>query len=74
MDTPSSVADTYGWYAVEGDPSYAPAEGGLQGRYFGIVRSLSPTAVARTAAKYLGPAPGVVVLSKVQPSAAKSSS
>jgi len=74
MDTPSSVADTFGWYAVEGDPSYAPAEGGLQGRYFGIVRSLSPAAVARTAAKYLGPTPGVVVLNKVQPSAAKSGS
>ncbi len=74
MDTPSSVADTYGWYAVEGDPSYAPAEGGLQGRYFGIVRALTATGVARTAAKYLGPVPGVVVLTRIQPSAAKSSS
>jgi len=30
MDTPSGVADTYGWYAVEGNAAYAPAEGGTQ--------------------------------------------
>jgi predicted Zn-dependent peptidase len=66
MDTPSAVADTYGWYAVEGDPAYAPAEGGAQGRYFRLVAALTPAGVARTAAKYLGPAPAVVTLNLVQ--------
>ncbi|HEX3466939.1 MAG TPA: insulinase family protein [Candidatus Elarobacter sp.] len=67
MDSPSSVADTYGWYAVEGDPSYAPAEGGLQGRYFHLVGTLTPAGVARTAVKYLGVAPAVVVENKRAP-------
>lgn len=71
MDSPSSVADTFGWYAVEGDPSYAPAEGGLQGRYFHLVGTLTPAGVARTAAKYLGVAPAVVVVNKHTPSDAR---
>ncbi len=64
MDTPSGIAGTYGWYAVEGNAAYAPAEGGTQGRYFGLVTALTPAAVARTAAKYLGTVPGVVTLSR----------
>jgi zinc protease len=64
METPSELADTYGWYAVEGGASYAPAEGGAQGRYFAVASSLTPSAVARTVARYLGTPPAVVTLVK----------
>lgn len=66
MDSPSDVAGTYGWYAIEGDPLYAPAEGGTQGRYFRLIAGLTPAAVARAAAKYLGPAPAVVTLNRAE--------
>jgi zinc protease len=65
-DSPSDVAGTYGWYAIEGDPLYAPAEGGMQGRYFRLVADLTPASVARAAAKYLGPPPAVVTLNRVE--------
>jgi predicted Zn-dependent peptidase len=74
MDTPSGVADTYGWYAVEGNAAYAPAEGGTRGRYFRLVTALTPAGVARTAAKYLGTAPAVVTLNRVEPADAKAGS
>jgi len=74
MDTPSGVADTYGWYAVEGNAAYAPAEGGTQGRYFRLVAALTPAGVARTAAKYLGTAPAVVTLNRVRPADTKAGS
>jgi zinc protease len=64
METPSELADTYGWYAVEGGAGYAPAEGGAQGRYFAVASSLTPAAVARTVARYLGTPPAVVTLVK----------
>jgi zinc protease len=64
MDTPLEVADTYGWYAVEGDPAYAPAEGGLQGRYFTLAAALTPASVAQAAARYLGAPPAVVTFAK----------
>jgi predicted Zn-dependent peptidase len=67
MDTPPAVADTYGWYAVEGNAAYAPAEGGTQGRYFRLVSALTPAGVARTAAKYLGAPPAVVILTVPPP-------
>lgn len=69
MDTPAEVADTYGWYAVEGDAPYAPAEGGLQGRYFTLAASLTPAAVAQTAARYLTVPPAVVTFAKRPPAA-----
>ena len=65
METPSALADTFGWYAIEGNPAYAPAEGGLQGRYFRIATALTPSGVAQTVAKYLGGSPAVVTLTKV---------
>lgn len=68
MDTPPAIADTYGWYAVEGDAAYAPAEGGTQGRYFRLVSALTPAGVARTAAKYLGTPPAVVTVTVPPPS------
>ena len=52
-ETPSALADTYGWYAVEGNPDYAPGEGGPAGRYLAAAAALTPEFVAATAAKYL---------------------
>ena len=52
-ETPSALADTYGWYAVEGNPGYAPGEGGATGRYLAAAAALTPEFVAATAAKYL---------------------
>ncbi|MGD1066700.1 MAG: insulinase family protein [Vulcanimicrobiaceae bacterium] len=66
METPAEIADTYGWYAVEGDAAYAPAEGGSGGRYFGVASGLTPQAVARAAARYLGHPPATVTLVKAQ--------
>jgi zinc protease len=67
METPAEVADTYGWYAVEGNAAYAPAEGGLGGRYFSLAQALTPAAVAQSAARYLGPAPAIVIFAKRTP-------
>ncbi len=67
MATPAELADTYGWYTVEGDAKYAPAEGGTGGRYFTLASQLTPAAVARAAAKYLGGPPAVVTLVKPAP-------
>jgi predicted Zn-dependent peptidase len=71
MDTPAEVADTFGWYAVEGDAAYAPAEGGLQGRYFSLAAALTPASVAQAAARYLGVAPAVVTFGKRAPAPPK---
>jgi predicted Zn-dependent peptidase len=65
-ETPSALADTYGWYAVEGDPGYAPGEGGTAGRYLSAAAALTPEFVAATAAKYLD-RPGAAV--NVEPAA-----
>jgi len=58
--SPSSLADTFGWYTVEGNPAYAPGENGAQGRYFQAVDALTPAFVAATVTKYLS-RPGAVV-------------
>jgi predicted Zn-dependent peptidase len=52
-ETASALADTYGWYSVEGNPGYAPGEGGAAGRYLAAANALTPEFVAATAAKYL---------------------
>ncbi len=52
-ETPATLADTYGWYSVEGNPAYAPGEGGQTGRYLSAAAALTPAAVASIAAKYL---------------------
>jgi len=67
LETPAEIADTYGWYAVEGDAAYAPAEGGVRGRYFTLASELTPQTVARTAARYLGHTPVIVTLVHAQP-------
>lgn len=64
--TPSELADTFGWYAVEGNPRYAPGEG-IAGRYFSAASSLTPQFVAATAVKYLDRAHAVVDLAPARP-------
>jgi predicted Zn-dependent peptidase len=49
--TPSSSADALGWYASEGNPSYAPA--GSNPSYLEIARSLDAQYVAAIARRYL---------------------
>ena len=69
MQTPDGLADTYGWYTVEGDPLYAPAEGGPSGRYFSLAAALTPQAVAAAAKRYLAVPPSVVTLGTPKPAA-----
>jgi zinc protease len=54
QQTPSGLADTYGWYAVEGNPAYAPGDGGTTGRYLSGANALTPELVAATVRRYLG--------------------
>lgn len=60
IQTPGGMADTLGWYTVEGNQSYAPGAGGATGRYFGVAGSLTPAFVAATVNKYLS-RPGALV-------------
>jgi predicted Zn-dependent peptidase len=60
--TPSTLADTYGWYAVEGDAAYAPGDAGMDGRYLAAAAALTPEFVAATAAKYLDRAGAAITL------------
>jgi predicted Zn-dependent peptidase len=69
MESPAEIADTYGWYAVEGDAAYAPADGGLQGRYFTLAAKLTPASVAQAAARYLSGPPAAVTFVKAAPEA-----
>jgi predicted Zn-dependent peptidase len=69
MQSPDELADTYGWYTVEGDPLYAPAEGGSTGRYFSLAAALTPEAVAAIARHYLSGPPAVVTLATPKPAA-----
>lgn len=50
--TPVSHADNAGWYAVEGNPGYAPGDESRE--YLQAVQSLDPGYVASVAAKFLG--------------------
>jgi predicted Zn-dependent peptidase len=68
-ETPSAQADTFGWYAVEGDAAYAPIEGGSGGRYLSAAASLTPEYVAATAAKYLDRPGASVTLAPANPGA-----
>ena len=62
IQTPGGMADTLGWYGVEGNPAYAPGAGGAGGRYFAAVNALTPDFVALTVNKYLSrPAAAVAV-------------
>lgn len=71
IQTPGELADTMGWYAVEGDASYAPGAGSPTSGYFAVLQSLTPDFVAATARKYLGrPGATVAVTEKNAPGAA----
>jgi predicted Zn-dependent peptidase len=60
IQTPGGMADTLGWYTVEGNQTYAPGAGGASSRYFAVAGSLTPAFVAATVNKYLS-RPGAVV-------------
>jgi hypothetical protein len=62
LQTPTELADNFGWYDVEGNPGYAPGAGGRSGAYFRAAESLTPEFVAATADKYLNAAPALVNL------------
>jgi predicted Zn-dependent peptidase len=62
LQTPTEMADNFGWYSVEGNPEYAPGAGGEGGAYFKAAATLTPDFVAATAQKYLGKAPVTVSL------------
>jgi len=58
--TAGELADSYGWYAVEGNAAYTPGEGGTRGKYLAAADALTPEFVAATVAKYLGRAGATV--------------
>ena len=62
LQTPVEMADNFGWYAVEGNPEYAPGANGSSGRYFQAIGSLTPDFVAAVAEKYLGRPPVMATL------------
>lgn len=65
--TAPDVAETLGWYAIEGDAAYAPLSAvAAPGRYFQLVRGLTAQSVARTAAKYLAVPPAVVTMTETK--------
>lgn len=49
--TPMSRAETYGWYAAEGNAAYAP--GDASGQYLELAQSLDPGYVAQAVRTYL---------------------
>jgi predicted Zn-dependent peptidase len=62
LQTPSQMADNFGWYSVEGNPEYAPGANGENGPYFKAADSLTPEFVASVARKYLGKTPATASL------------
>lgn len=62
--TPFARADNNGWYAAEGDASYAPGAG--SGAYLKAVQSLDPAYVAQTARTFLQHPATVQLLSSEQ--------
>jgi predicted Zn-dependent peptidase len=53
LQTPTQIADVFGWYAVEGAPDYAPGARGDGGPYARAADSLTPEFVAQIAQEYL---------------------
>jgi len=49
----NGLADSYGWYGVEGNIAYAPGVEGTQGRYLADAAALTPQSVAAAVTKYL---------------------
>jgi predicted Zn-dependent peptidase len=71
LQTPTEIADNFGWYSVEGAPDYAPGANGDNGTYFKMADSLTPDFVAAVAQKYFEKAPVVVTLHPAAPEKAK---
>lgn len=66
--TAAALADSYGWYGVEGAPAYAPDAAIDGGRYFAVAAALTPDDVARAAATYLArPAAAISMKSASRP-------
>jgi predicted Zn-dependent peptidase len=72
LQTPLSVADNFGWYAVEGNLAYAPGANENDGPYFQAARSLTPAFVASVVRKYLDK-PGVTIVLSPRSSVKKGS-
>jgi predicted Zn-dependent peptidase len=62
LQTPTQIADNFGWYSVEGSPAYAPGANGEDGAYFKAAGGLTADFVASVAQKYLGKPPVVVTM------------
>jgi predicted Zn-dependent peptidase len=71
LQTPTQIADNFGWYVVEGAPEYAPGARGDAGAYAKAADSLTPEFVAGVAQKYLGATAANITLA--QPTAAPAS-
>lgn len=72
LQTPSELADNFGWYAVEGNLSYAPGANGAGGAYFSAAASLTPAFVSQVAQKYLArPSAGVSLVPQPKATPAK---
>jgi predicted Zn-dependent peptidase len=68
LQTPTELADNFGWYSVEGNAEYAPGADGASGAYFKAAQMLTPASVASVAEKYLaGPSASALL----QPDAKK---
>jgi predicted Zn-dependent peptidase len=68
LQTPTELADNFGWYAVEGNLEYAPGANGAAGAYFRAAASLTPEFVAQLAQKYLDkPSAGVSLVPEAKP-------
>ncbi len=60
LQAPLQLADTLGWYGIEGNPAYAPGADGERGAYFTAIDALTPESVAAAARRYLDVQPVVV--------------
>ncbi len=59
LQTPSQIADNFGWYAVEGNLAYAPGANDATGPYFEAANAMTPASVAEVAKRYLAGPPVV---------------
>jgi predicted Zn-dependent peptidase len=62
LQTPQEIVDNFGWYAVEGDPEYAPGMNGLDGFYFKTAQALTAGDVAAAVRRYLAKGDASVTL------------
>jgi predicted Zn-dependent peptidase len=75
LQTPSEMADNFGWYSVEGNLQYAPGINASGSSYFSTAATLTPQFVARVAEKYLAkPAARAVLVPGTQKGQRRASS